>query len=108
MELSVLGLNLHIYQQSPRHNPWDNAPAGGNGYQHVVGNEEYVDQFHALHPHRFYEPTYRGKIDGWEYREPKRIDYVFLSGTDALCTSNIFNSSLTIISSQWSPTIPDC
>ncbi len=54
-----------------------NAPAGEQAYHHIVGNGEYVDQFHELHPHRFYEPSYRGKIDGWEHRQPTRIDYIF-------------------------------
>jgi maltose 6'-phosphate phosphatase len=54
-----------------------NAPAGEEGYQHIVGESEYIDQFYELHPHRFFKPTYQGKIDGWEYSEPKRIDYIF-------------------------------
>lgn len=54
-----------------------NAPAGEKEYQHVVGDEEYVDQFYIMHPYRFFEPTYRGKIHGWEQSEPKRIDYIF-------------------------------
>lgn len=54
-----------------------NAPAGELAYNHIVGNGDYVDQFHELHPHRFYEPSYRGQIDGWINHPPKRIDYVF-------------------------------
>ena len=38
---------------------------------------EYVDQFYELHPHRFYEPSYQGQIDGWKNYPPKRIDYIF-------------------------------
>jgi len=54
-----------------------NAPAGGHAYHHIVGNAEYVDQFHELHPGRFYEPSYRGQIDGWQHHSPCRIDYIF-------------------------------
>lgn len=54
-----------------------NAPAGGQAYNHVVGHGEYVDQFHELHPHSFYEPSYRGQIDGWKNYPPSRIDYIF-------------------------------
>ncbi|WP_031433265.1 endonuclease/exonuclease/phosphatase family protein [Methylomarinum vadi] len=54
-----------------------NAPAGEQAYNHIVGNGDYVDQFHELHPHRFYEPSYRGQIDGWINHPPKRIDYIF-------------------------------
>lgn len=54
-----------------------NAPAGEHAYNHIVGNAEYVDQFHELHPQRFYEPSYRGQIDGWKNHPPKRIDYIF-------------------------------
>lgn len=54
-----------------------NAPAGDYAYQHIVGNGEYVDQFYELHPHRFYEPSYQGQIDGWKNYPPKRIDYIF-------------------------------
>jgi maltose 6'-phosphate phosphatase len=36
-----------------------------------------VDQFFELHPHRFYEPSYQGQIDGWKGYPPKRIDYIF-------------------------------
>lgn len=54
-----------------------NAPAGEIAYNHIVGDREYVDQFHELHPGRFYEPSYRGQIDGWKNQAPQRIDYVF-------------------------------
>lgn len=54
-----------------------NSPAGGHAYNHIVGNGEYVDQFYEKHPHRFYQPSYRGQIHGWEYGPPQRIDYVF-------------------------------
>ncbi len=54
-----------------------NAPAGEHAYNHIVGNGDYVDQFYELHPHRFYEPSYRGQIDGWKNYPPKRIDYIF-------------------------------
>lgn len=54
-----------------------NAPAGENAYQHIVGNQEYVDQFFQMHPQRFYEPSFRGHIDGWKNSPPKRIDYIF-------------------------------
>lgn len=54
-----------------------NAPAGGHAYHHIVHNQEYVDQFYVLHPHRFYEPSYHGEIDGWKNYPPNRIDYVF-------------------------------
>jgi len=54
-----------------------NAPAGEHAYNHIVGNREYVDQFFELHPQRFYEPTFRGQIDGWRHSPPKRIDYIF-------------------------------
>lgn len=54
-----------------------NAPAGSHAYNHIVGHGEYVDQFHELHPQRFYQPSYRGQIHGWEYGPPQRIDYIF-------------------------------
>lgn len=54
-----------------------NAPAGDHAYRHIVGNGEYVDQYHELHPRRFYEPTFRGQIDGWRHSPPRRIDYIF-------------------------------
>jgi maltose 6'-phosphate phosphatase len=54
-----------------------NAPAGEQAYKHIVGNCEYVDQYHELHPQRFYQPSYRGQIDGWKHSPPKRIDYIF-------------------------------
>jgi maltose 6'-phosphate phosphatase len=54
-----------------------NAPAGEQAYHHIVGQAEYVDQLHELHPQRFYQPSYHGRIDGWEHSPPKRIDYVF-------------------------------
>ena len=54
-----------------------NAPAGEHAYNHIVGNAEYVDQFHELHPQHFYKPSYRGQIDGWKNSPPKRIDYIF-------------------------------
>lgn len=54
-----------------------NAPAGEQAYHHIVGNGEYVDQYHELHPQRFYEPTFRGQIDGWRHSPPRRIDYIF-------------------------------
>lgn len=54
-----------------------NAPAGEHAYNHIVGNAEYVDQFYECHPQRFYQPTYHGRIDGWEYGPPKRIDHIF-------------------------------
>ncbi|TAL42868.1 MAG: hypothetical protein EPN89_16800 [Methylovulum sp.] len=54
-----------------------NAPAGEHAYNHIVGNAEYVDQFHELHPHRFHQPSYHGQIDGWKNSSPKRIDYIF-------------------------------
>jgi maltose 6'-phosphate phosphatase len=53
-----------------------NAPAGEHAYNHIVGNGEYVDQFFELHPHRFYEPSYQGQIDGWRNHTPKRIDHI--------------------------------
>ena len=52
-----------------------NAPAGEHAYNHIAGNRE--NQFYELHPHRFYEPSYRGQIDGWKNYPPKRIDYIF-------------------------------
>lgn len=54
-----------------------NAPAGEQTYQHIVGNGEYVDQYHELQPQRFYEPTFRGQIDGWRHNPPRRVDYIF-------------------------------
>ncbi len=54
-----------------------NAPAGDHSYRHIVQHQEYVDQFYMLHPHRFFEPSYQGKIDGWRNSPPKRIDYIF-------------------------------
>lgn len=54
-----------------------NAPAGSHAYQQIVGNADYVDQFHELHPQRFHEPSYRGQIDGWHNYPPCRIDYIF-------------------------------
>ncbi|MGY6278228.1 endonuclease/exonuclease/phosphatase family protein [Methylomonas sp. MgM2] len=54
-----------------------NAPSGEHAYNHIVGHCEYVDQFFELHPHRFYDPSYRGHIHGWESGPPKRIDYIF-------------------------------
>lgn len=54
-----------------------NAPAGGHAYNHIVGNAEYVDQYHELHPYRFHQPSYHGQIDGWKDSSPTRIDYIF-------------------------------
>jgi maltose 6'-phosphate phosphatase len=54
-----------------------NAPAGEHAYNHVVGYGEYVDQFYELHPQRFFEPSFHGRIDGWQHGHPKRIDHVF-------------------------------
>ena len=54
-----------------------NAPAGEPAYNHIVYDAEYVDQFHELHPDRFYQPSFHGRIDGWESGLPKRIDYIF-------------------------------
>lgn len=54
-----------------------NSPAGESSYNPIVGNQEYVDQFHELHPYRFYEPSYHGLIDGWKNSPPNRIDYIF-------------------------------
>ena len=54
-----------------------NAPAGDAAYNYIVGNREYVDQFFQMHPHRFYEPSFQGHIDGWNNSPPKRIDYIF-------------------------------
>lgn len=54
-----------------------NAPAGEHAYNHIVGNAEYVDQFYECHPRRFYQPSYHGRIDGWESGPPKRIDHLF-------------------------------
>jgi maltose 6'-phosphate phosphatase len=54
-----------------------NAPAGDHAYNHIVRHGEYVDQFCELHPHRFYQPSYRGQIDGWKNSPPTRIDHIF-------------------------------
>lgn len=54
-----------------------NAPAGEEGYRRIVGNAEYVDQFYEAHPERFFEPSFRGRIDGWRDGQPRRVDYVF-------------------------------
>lgn len=54
-----------------------NAPAGEDAYKRIVGDAEYVDQFYERHPQRFFEPSYRGEIDGWRGAAPKRLDYVF-------------------------------
>ena len=54
-----------------------NSPAGEQAYNHIVGNRDYVDQFHELHPHRFYEPSCLDMIDGWKNSSGKRIDYIF-------------------------------
>jgi maltose 6'-phosphate phosphatase len=61
-----------------------NAPAGEHAYNHIVGPAKYVDQFHELHPHRFYQPSYHGQIDGWKNYPPKRIDYIFKRKGDPL------------------------
>jgi maltose 6'-phosphate phosphatase len=61
-----------------------NAPAGDHAYNHIVGHGEYVDQFHELHPHRFYEPSFRGQIDGWGHSQPKRIDHIFKRNGDPM------------------------
>ncbi len=54
-----------------------NAPAGGESYNYVVGNEEYVDQWVERYPDKFGEPTHRQDIDGWKHTPPQRIDYIF-------------------------------
>jgi maltose 6'-phosphate phosphatase len=54
-----------------------NAPAGESAYNHIVGHGEYIDQFYEQHPHRFYEPSFQGHIDGWHHSPPKRIDHIF-------------------------------
>ncbi|WP_026601576.1 endonuclease/exonuclease/phosphatase family protein [Methylomonas sp. 11b] len=54
-----------------------NVPAGEHAYNHIVGTGEYIDQFYELHPQRFYQPSYHGRIDGWKHSPPKRIDYIF-------------------------------
>lgn len=54
-----------------------NAPAGEHAYYHMVEDKQYVDQFYKLHPQRFYEPSYRGQIDGWKNYPPSRLDYIF-------------------------------
>jgi maltose 6'-phosphate phosphatase len=61
-----------------------NAPAGEHAYNHIVGQAEYVDQFYELHPQRFYQPSYRGQIDGWKNSPPKRIDYIFKRNGDPM------------------------
>lgn len=71
-----------------------NAPAGEHAYNHIVGNGEYVDQFYECHPQRFYQPSYHGRIDGWEYGSPKRIDHIFKRNGQPLrirCMDTIFN-----------------
>ncbi len=73
-----------------------NAPAGGDAYRHIVGGAEYVDQFYELHPSRFFEPSYRGQIDGWRHSPPKRIDYIFKRNGGPLRVKSmdvIFNDS---------------
>ncbi len=53
-----------------------NVTPGSHGYNHMVRSTEYIDQWHELAPHRFHEPTHRGKIAGWEHNDPERIDYI--------------------------------
>lgn len=54
-----------------------NVTPGDQAYNHIVQLGEYVDQYYELHPHLFYEPTFRSQIDGWQYSPPRRIDYIF-------------------------------
>ncbi len=80
-----------------------NAPAGGQAYEHVVGNAEYVDQFNELHPQRFYEPSYRGQIDGWKNYPPCRIDYIFKRNGHPMQ----IESMDTIFNDHFYPTVSD-
>lgn len=54
-----------------------NIPAGEHAYNHIVGNMEYVDQYFEMHPERFFQPSFRGQIDGWKHSPPRRVDYIF-------------------------------
>lgn len=54
-----------------------NAPAGGEAYQYVVQNAEYIDQWYEISPPNFFEPTHQKHIDGWMQANPQRIDYIF-------------------------------
>ena len=80
-----------------------NAPAGEQAYNHIVGNAEYIDQFHELHPQHFYQPSYRGQIDGWKNSPPKRIDHIFKRNGHPLR----IKSMDTIFNDQFYPTVSD-
>ena len=62
-----------------------NAPAGEDGYQHIVWNGEFIDQWHESNPHSFFEPTHLERINGWEHRRgARRIDYIFKHNRSSL------------------------
>lgn len=62
-----------------------NAPAGKDGYQHIVWNGEFIDQWHESNPHNFFEPTHLERINGWEHRHgTRRIDFIFKHNRSAL------------------------
>jgi maltose 6'-phosphate phosphatase len=55
-----------------------NVPAGEEGYQHIVGSGEFIDQWYESNPRHFYEPTHLKRMNGWEHRkESTRIDFIF-------------------------------
>lgn len=62
-----------------------NAPAGEDGYQHIVWNGEFIDQWHESNPHSFFEPTHLERINGWEHRGgARRIDFIFKHNRSSL------------------------
>ena len=80
-----------------------NAPAGEPAYNHIVRHGEYIDQFYELHPHRFYEPSFHGQIDGWYHDSPKRIDHIFKRNNSPFR----INSMDVIFNNHFYPTVSD-
>ena len=57
-----------------------NIVAGGVGYDYVVDNGRYIDQYLLANPNGMHHPTIGSQIDGWEKNQSngQRIDYVFM------------------------------
>ncbi len=80
-----------------------NAPAGEHAYHHMVADSQYIDQFYELHPQRFYEPSYRGEIDGWKNYPPSRLDYILKRD----CSDMQIQSMDVIFNDDFYPTVSD-
>lgn len=67
-----------------------NVPAGFDGYNFMMNNEDVVDTFVAVNPEEMFTPTFLGNIDGWGLGDPEgmRIDYILGIGLTTLAPVN--------------------